>query len=160
MPKVRVHQYTRLPPDVVMQAARDFTDRRAELWPDVHVEHLQVHEIGDDHAEVTEGNPWPIGHVWERMRYVWSESGTLVGTVIDSNLFRPGSTWEMRAIAEDRGSRVEIRAVRLLKGRGWLLLPFFVPIPGISAAATVRNHLRHFLDAVERSSPPQGPPPT
>jgi hypothetical protein len=43
------------------------------MWPDVHVEHLQVHEAGETFAEVTEGNPWPIGYVWERLRYDWSE---------------------------------------------------------------------------------------
>jgi hypothetical protein len=31
----------------VIEAARDFSERRAELWPDVHVEHLQVHEAGE-----------------------------------------------------------------------------------------------------------------
>jgi hypothetical protein len=29
------------------------------VWPDVHVEHLQVHKAGKTFAEITEGNPWP-----------------------------------------------------------------------------------------------------
>ena len=97
MPKVRVTEHSRLAPDVILAAARDFSDRRAQMWPDVHVEHLQVHEIGETHAEVTEGNPWPIGHVWERLRYDWSQPNALLGTVLDSNLFKPGSTWELWA---------------------------------------------------------------
>ena len=120
------------------------------MWPDVHVEYLQVHEVADSHAEVTEGNPWPIGYVWERLHYDWSDSHALQGKVVGSNLFKPGSTWELWATPEDGGSRVEIRAVRHLRGRGWLLAPFFLPIPLISAAATVRAHLRHFLDSIER----------
>jgi len=111
MPSVRVSEHSELPPDVVLVAARDFSDRRAEMWPDVHVEYLQVHETGENYAEVTEGNPWPIGYVWERLRYDWSDPHALRGRVIDSNLFKPGSTWELWATPEDGGSRVEIRAI-------------------------------------------------
>ena len=118
------------------------------MWPDVHLEYLEVHEMAESHAEVTEGNPWPIGYVWERLRYDWSDPHVLRGTVVDSNLFKPGSTWELRATPEDHGSRVEIHAVRHLRGRGWLLAPFFLSfVPG-SAKDTVHDHLRHFLASV------------
>jgi hypothetical protein len=40
---------------------------------------LHVHEAGETFAEVTEGNPWPIGYVWERLRYYWSEPGLVKG---------------------------------------------------------------------------------
>jgi hypothetical protein len=119
------------------------------MWPDVHVEYLKVHEMGESHAEVTEGNPWPIGYVWERLRYDRSDPHTLRGEVVDSNIFRPGSTWKLRAIPESGGSRVEVRAVRHIRGRGWLLAPFFLPIPVVSARASVREHLRHFLQNIE-----------
>ena len=120
VPSVRVSEHTDLPPEVVLAAARDFSERRAEMWPDVHVEYLTIHEVGPDYADVTEGNPWPIGYVWERLRYDWSDPQALRGRVIDSNLFKPGSTWELWATPDDRGSHVEIRAVRNLRGRGWL----------------------------------------
>ena len=156
VPSVRVSEHSELPAEIVLAAARDFSDRRAEMWPDVHVEYLEVHELGLDHAEVTEGNPWPIGFVWERLRYDWSDPQALRGAVIDSNLFKPGSTWELWATPEDGGSRVEIRALRHLRGRGWLLAPFFLPfIPG-SAAQTVRAHLRHFLASIEGQEPEAG----
>lgn len=122
------------------------------MWPDVHVAHLQVHEMGEDYAVVTEGNPWPIGYVWERLRYDWSHTGVLRGRVLDSNLFKPGSTWELWARPEPGGSLVEIHAVRHLRGRGWLIAPFFLPfVPG-SAASTVRIHLQHFLAFLESSA--------
>jgi hypothetical protein len=142
MPSVRVAEHSDLSPDVVLAAARDFSERRADRWPDVHVEHLRIHEMGDTWAEVTEGNPWPIGVVWERLRYDWSDPHALRGTVVDSNLFKPGSTWELWATPEDGGSRVEVRANRHLRGRGWLLYPFF---PTGIAASNVRDHLKHFL---------------
>lgn len=152
MPTVRVSEHSDLPPDVILRAARDFSPRRAEMWPDVHVEYLEVHEMADRTAEVTEGNPWPIGYVWERLRYDWSDPEALRGTVVDSNLFRPGSTWELWATPERSGSRVEIRATRHLRGRGLLLWPFF---PIGSAAASVRGHLKHFLASIPREVDPR-----
>jgi hypothetical protein len=84
---------------------------RAELWRDVYTEHLTIHDQGETWADVTEGNPWPIGLVCERLRYEWSQPGSVRGTVIESNLFKPGSTWEIRATPNaDGGSLVEILA--------------------------------------------------
>lgn len=138
---------TALPPERVLHAARDFSERRAELWPDVHIEHLEVHEAGETSAEVTEGNPWPIGYVWERLRYDWSEPGSVKGTVTDSNIFKCGSTWEITATGDGDATRVEVIAVRHLKGfRGGLLWPFF---PLGLAKRSVRDHLRRFLSKVE-----------
>jgi hypothetical protein len=150
MPRVHVVDTTPVPPGRVLEAARDFSARRADLWPDVHVEYLQVHAADATSAEVTEGNPWPIGYVWERLRYDWSRPGSVRGTVVDSNIFTPGSTWEIHARAADGGSRVDVIAVRHLKGKGLLLAPFF---PLGLAKQTVAEHLRHFLTAIEASEP-------
>jgi hypothetical protein len=79
-------------------------------------QHLRVHEVGEAFAEVTEGNPWPIGYVWERLRYDWSQPGSVRGVVTDSNTFKPGSTWELWATRANRGSRVEVIGVRHLRG--------------------------------------------
>jgi hypothetical protein len=147
VPRVHVVAEAPVAPERVLQAARDFSGRRAEMWPDVHVGHLQVHETGETYAEVTEGNPWPIGYVWERLRYDWSEPGSVKGVVTDSNIFKPGSTWEIRAKPAKGGSRVEVIAVRHLRGfRGRLLAPVF---PLGLAKRTVADHLRHFLSKVE-----------
>jgi hypothetical protein len=135
-------------PEQVLQAARGFSPRRAELWRDVYAEHLTVHDRGETWADVTEGNPWPIGLVWERLRYDWSDPEILKGTVVDSNLFKRGSTWNLSASPTDGGSRVEITAIRRLKGRGLLLWPFF---PLGLAKRDVANYLCQFLDKVEAS---------
>ncbi len=150
VPRVQVVATTSVPPERVLEAARDFSERRAELWPDVHVAHLQVHETGENFAVVTEGNPWPIGFVWERLHYDWSEAGVVKGTVTDSNIFKPGSTWEIRATPDNGGSRVEVIGVRHLSGlKGRLLSPAF---PLGLAKRTVDAHLRHFLSKVEESA--------
>ena len=146
VPTVHVVDHTPLSPERVLAAAHDFSERRADLWPDVHVEHLRVHEEGETFAEVTEGNPWPIGHVWERLRYDWSTPGVVKGTVVDSNIFKPGSSWEIRATPSNAGTRVEVIGVRHLSGiRGRMLYPFPLGL----AKQTVAAHLRHFLSTLE-----------
>ena len=63
MPRVRVVEESTASPEHVLEAARDFSPRRAELWRDVYTEHLTIHDRGETWADVTEGNPWPIGHL-------------------------------------------------------------------------------------------------
>ena len=66
---------------------------------------------------------------------------------MDSNLFKPGSTWEIRATPlPSGGSQVEVVAVRHLRGRGLLLVPVF---PLGLAKQNVAEHLRHFLASLE-----------
>jgi len=148
VPKVHVVHESSASADRVLRAARDFSARRAELWRDVHIEHLEVHDSGEAWADVTEGNPWPVGVVWERLHYDWSEPGAIKGRVIESNIFKPGSTWEIHATALDGGgSRVEILAVRHLRGvKGWMLAPLF---PLGLARRDVADYLRRFLAKVE-----------
>jgi hypothetical protein len=147
MPRVHITESTSLSPEAVLAAAQDFSPHRADLWPDVHLEHMEIHRTGPTFAEVTEGNPWPlVGLVWERLLYDWSEPGVITGSVIDSNLFKPGSTWELRAHREGDATVVELIAVRNLRGRGRLLWPLF-PL-GI-AKSGVAEHLRHFLATAE-----------
>jgi hypothetical protein len=112
------------------------------------VEHFEVHASGETWADVTEGNPWPIRFVWESLRYDWSEAGAVRGRVIESNIFKPGSTWEIHATPLDSGgSRVEIFAVRHLRGvKGLLLAPLF---PLGLARRDVADYLRRFLSEVE-----------
>lgn len=87
--------------------------------------------------------------MWERLHYDWSEGRSVKATVIDSNIFKPGSSWEIRATPRDHGSRVEVIAVRHLRGfKGRLLTPAF---PLGLAKQTVAEHLRHFLLKVEEA---------
>lgn len=147
MPSVHVVDNTSAPAERVVAAAHDFSERRAQRWPDVHVEHLTIHEIGETRADVTEGNPMPVlGIVWERLHYDWSQPGIVKGTVVDSNLFKPGSSWELRARAAESHTVVEVIAVRRLRGRGRLLASIF---PLGLAKRMVADHLRHFLSHVD-----------
>ena len=103
---VRVTAETSASPEHVLEAARDFSARRAEVWPNVSAKTLEVHEIGDSFADVTEG----LGSnrfIWERCRYDWSWQGSVTATVQDSNILEPGSSWELKATSSDHGARVE-----------------------------------------------------
>ncbi|HTT71605.1 MAG TPA: SRPBCC family protein [Anaeromyxobacteraceae bacterium] len=78
-----------VPPDAILGALTDFSDRRLALWPNVDRRYYRVHDLGRTSAEVTEGSRG----VWERTRYDWSKPGTVRIEVVDSNAFRPGSSW-------------------------------------------------------------------
>ena len=104
---IKVATKTLSRPEQVLLAARDFSDRRADVWPNVRARHLEVHERGENFAEVEEGT-WVVGLFWERNRYEWSQPGSVKATVVDSNIFQPGSTWELLATPRDGGSDVEL----------------------------------------------------
>jgi hypothetical protein len=138
---------TPVAPERVLEAARDFSERRAEMWPDVHVEHLQVHEAGETFAEVTEGNPWPIGYVWERLRYDWSEpdrSRAWSPTRTSSSPGAPGRSGLRRQMAAARWRYSEFATSGA--ARAGCSPPVF---PLGLAKRTVADHLRHFLSKIE-----------
>src|SRR5438094_5011153 len=137
---------TRLSPNRVLESAYDFSERRADVWPAVSVKHMTVHSVGDTFADVTEGTrAGPIVN-WERCRYDWSQPGSVVATVTDSNVYAlPGSSWEIRATPSERGSRVEMIWVRRFRrsprGRffGTLFRLVGKPLFGWDARRVLRN---------------------
>jgi hypothetical protein len=137
-------QETVLPPEVVLAGASDVSARRAKIWPNVTEGHFEVHERGEDWAEVTE-YLHPVGF-WERSRYDWSEPGRLVGTVLDSNTLQPGSTWTLTAMPTESGSHVETEFRRdflpTLRGRIGKLL-------NRGGHSFARSHLRKALKEIE-----------
>jgi hypothetical protein len=153
MPTIPVVLETPLPPERVLQAAHDFSERRAQVFPAVSVERLEVHVVEGSSADVTEGTPvGPFGVHWERCRYDWSQPGSVTASVTESNVYEPaGSRWEIRASANEAGSRVEMVWVREFKGSvrgrtfGTLFRLFGKPIFARYARDTLRN-----LEKLER----------
>jgi hypothetical protein len=110
--RVEVRAETSASPERVLAAAYDFSEQRAHIWRNMTLKHLELHEHGDTWAEVTEGSTF-LGVFWERCRYDWSQPGTVVATVLDSNVVRPGSIFELRAAPNDGGgSAVEMILAR------------------------------------------------
>jgi len=116
MPMIRVVLQSSLAPERVLQAAYDFSARRAEVWPAVSVPRLAVHDRGDTWADVTEGTrAGPVVN-WERCRYDWSQPGLVTAPVTDSNVYAfPASSWEIKATGTENGSQVEMIWVREFK---------------------------------------------
>jgi hypothetical protein len=114
VPTIRVVAETSLSPTVVLNAAHDFSERRAEIFPAVELEHFEVHELGTTSADVTEGtHTGPFGTNWERCRYGWSEPNAVRAQVTDSNVYEPsGSSWEIVATPQGSGTRVGMTWVR------------------------------------------------
>ena len=110
-----------LPPDRVLAAAVDFSERRADVFPAVSVKHMTVHDVGATSADVTEGTRAGPTFNWERCDYDWSEAGSVTATVTDSNIYALPSSWKLTATPTAGGSRVEMWWVRefrrSLKGR-------------------------------------------
>jgi hypothetical protein len=96
MTVIKVEADSTLPPECLLHAAHDFSDRRESTFPAVSVNRMSVHEMGQLSADVTEGTrAGPIVN-WERCRYDWSTLGRVIAT--DSNVYAsPGSKWEITA---------------------------------------------------------------
>jgi len=109
MRTVHVTMSSHLTPERVLAAASDFSACRAEIFPAVSMEHLEIHELGFASADVTEGTPVGIGVNWERCRYDWSTPGLVTARVVDSNVYAPrASCWVLRVTPDSAGSRVEM----------------------------------------------------
>ena len=81
-----------VPPERVLAALTDFSDKRPDLWPTLSRKYYKVHSVTATSAEVTEGSH-VFGGVWGRERYDWSTPGTVTITMLESPIAVPGGTW-------------------------------------------------------------------
>ena len=120
MTVIRCSIDTPLPEDRVRAALTDFSARRSEQWPNLDPGLYQVHDRGPTWADVTEGSRF-VGGIWERARYDWADPHRVTLTVIASNAFAPGSSWEYATTPRPGGgTRVDLqvnRRGRTIKGR-------------------------------------------
>jgi len=115
---IPVAEDTTVSAEHVLAAVRDFSDRRAQVFPAVSTRHMTVHALADTSADVTEGTRLGPFVVWERCRYDWSKPGRVTATVVDSNVYGfPGSSWEITATATDQGSHVDMTWTRWFQRR-------------------------------------------
>ena len=116
---VRFTATTSAQPEELLAACVDFSDRRLEIWTTIDPKVYRVLSVGETSAEVIEGSAI-MGGVWARERYDWSKQGRVRAEVVDSNIFRPGSSWELRVRpGRNGGSELEWvseRATRGMKG--------------------------------------------
>ena len=116
MTTIHVTTHSRLSAERLLAAGYDFSDRRTAIFPAVSTKYLEVHQLDEASADVTEGTPAGVGVNWERCHYDWSTPGSVTATVTDSNVYQPdSSSWELRATPADDGSTVEMIWVREFK---------------------------------------------
>ena len=125
---------TDVPAGDVLAAAVDFSADRPALWPTIDPGVYRVHHLGGTSAEVTEGSAF-LGGIWARERYDWSTPGMVRATVVDSNVFQPGSTWTLEAAETDGRTRVSVRSHRRARGPRGRVLGALLTIVGRKALA-------------------------
>ncbi len=147
MAHVSVDLDTTAPPQAILGALTDFSERRLELWPNIDRGYFKVHQVAGTSAEVTEGSRG----VWERTRYDWSEPGTVRLEVQDSNAFRPGSWWlySVRPMAAG-GSHVHLEFDRRPRNAKGHLLSALLTVAG---RRIFGNFLGETLHRLERRAP-------
>ena len=141
---------TASPEQVIEVAGRDFSPRRAEIWPNVRRSRLTLHDLGEDYADVTEGGTGPARFIWERSRYEWSRPGVVTATVTDSNALLPGSTFELRARAVEGGSTVEMVLDRQFRQTGWGRVGYV--LNRVFGSPGFASMLRQTLKGVEKAA--------
>jgi len=107
------------PSEVIEIAGKDFSERRAKVWPNVRTSKLILHDDETDHAVVTEGGTGPARFLWEKCRYEWPRAGLVTSRVVDSNALLPGTTFELQASPDGSGSEVTMVLDRRFRPGGW-----------------------------------------
>jgi hypothetical protein len=116
MPTINVVVDSPLPPEIVLEAAHDFSQRRTEVFPAVVSEHFVLNGVAGTSADVTEGTGTGIGINWERCRYDWSHADSVTADVTDSNVYADGSSWKITVTPRPSGgSRIEMSWGRRFK---------------------------------------------
>ena len=117
MATIHFHQTTTATPEEFIAGLTDFGPGRSELFKNSADGYLQVHGLGPQWADVTEGS----GGVWERLNYDWSNPHHVVLTTTDSNLFGGASGHTYTLTPQPDGTTeidvVLVREGKNLKGR-------------------------------------------
>jgi hypothetical protein len=143
MPTTRFTVHTSLSPSEVLGLLTDFGPDRASHWPNVDDAHFEVHDLGRDWAEVTEGTA--MG--WERERYAWdATAGTVAIDTLDSNLWGPGSGWRYELTAAAGGTDVQVTLTRVPRSWRGTLIGALIPIVG---ARTLERQFQSVLRKAE-----------
>lgn len=132
MPTTQFTVHTSLSPDEVMTLFTDFGPDRAGRWPNINDGTYEVHDVGEDWAEVTEGNS--MG--WERERYTWdAAAGTVSIDTLDSNLWGPGSGWRYQLAPAAEGTDVKVTLTRVPNSLRGEVVGALIPVVGARALA-------------------------
>jgi Polyketide cyclase / dehydrase and lipid transport len=149
MAEIHVQVDSDLPPQVVLDAATEFSQERLELWPTIDPAVYAVEAVEGQVAIVREGSD-VLGGIWAKEKYDWSEPGVVRAIVQESNVFRSGGTWELHARSADGGgSHLELvwnRTGKGVKGR------FLVLVMRLAGRQRLRSGLLDMLRVLEKKT--------
>lgn len=152
MAEIEMDIDTTLPPEQVIGALLDFSERRPEVWPGLEPSLYEVYSVGDTEAEIKEGSKLPGAKFWAREHYDWSTPGTVTWTVRDSNFSAPGSYVSATVTPKGGGgSHIHVvwdRTPTSFVGR--LVMAVIRRTKGKPVAASIKKA----LDKLERSANP------
>jgi hypothetical protein len=119
MTTIHAHANTRVTPEQFIAALTDFGPGRSEIFGNTDDKDLQVHDLGDHEADVTEGSRG----IWERLTYDWSNPNHVVLTTTDSNTWGRHSSHVYDLTRRPDGTTdIDYTVVREGKNlRGWLV---------------------------------------
>jgi hypothetical protein len=130
-------------PQQFLAALTDFGPGRSEVFPNSKDELETVHDLGPDHADVTEGSK----SSWERLTYDWSDPYRVVMTTTDSNIWggQSGHTYTFTP-QTDGTTRLDVVVVREGKNfKGRFLATMFK----LGGKKVLESALNHTIKAVE-----------
>ena len=153
MPRLEFDVETSVPPERVIAALTDFSDRRPELWPGLNPSWYRVYSVGDTTADVREGTGGKWSPVWNREHYDWSTPGVVTWTTRDSGFCAPGAVTSARVEPKDGGgSKIRISWEREPKNLvGWFLLSYIKALKGQPVSSLIRKGLKN-LERIQASS--------
>jgi hypothetical protein len=126
----------------------DFGPGRSKLFGNSADDYLKVHDLGADHADVTEGS----GGVWERLSYDWSDPDRVTMKTTDSNVWggASGHTYTFTRLPDGktRLDAVVVREGKNLKGR------FLGLVLGTVGKSRLRDALHDTVKAIEARNAP------
>jgi Polyketide cyclase / dehydrase and lipid transport len=151
LPRLEFDVETSAPPERVIAALTDFTDRRPDIWPGLNRQWYEVYSVGETSAEIREGTGGKRSSIWARERYDWSTPGVVTWTVQESAFAKPGSFVSAKVDPkEGGGSRIHVTWQR-----NGISLPAKVAVWMVKAAngGPVASSLKKGLRKLEQEEP-------
>ncbi len=146
MTTVHIRQSTTVSLNRFVAALINFGPDRREILTNRHEHWVKVNVRGDTWTDVTEGLS---GASWERLRCDWSELNVVRLTTIDSNVWRPESSWVYSLTPRaDGGTDVDLVVVR--KGRS-LRGRFSAALMAVTGRPILGRDLRKSLRVIEQN---------
>jgi hypothetical protein len=127
-----LHETTTATPAQFLAGLTDFGSGRQQIFGNSGDELLEVHDLGLDSADVTEGTG-RHGRVvtWERLYYDWSDPNRVTMTVLDSNVWSNASKHTYSITPQPDGTTdVDVDVVREGKNRKGRVLALVVSTIG------------------------------